>query len=117
MQPQTPEIPLESLPPLKTAWFYILLTLGEGARHGYGIREAVESRTDGKVKLWPANLYGSIKEMTELALLEPLEEDEQPIEDQRRRYYRLTARGRELLRLEADRLQALIDAARASVSG
>lgn len=76
----------------------------------------MENRTAGKVKLWPANLYGSIKDMTELALLEALEDDEQPIHDQRRRYYRLTARGRELLRLEADRLQVLIDAARANVS-
>lgn len=115
MRPEPSPIPLESLPPLKTAWFHILLALGEGARHGYGIRESVEERTDGKVKLWPANLYGSIKEMTELELLEALDDDEQPIDDQRRRYYRLTTRGRELLRLEADRLQALIDAARASV--
>jgi DNA-binding PadR family transcriptional regulator len=117
MQSPRSEIPLETLPPLKTAWFHILLALGEGARHGYGIREAVQRHTDGKVTLWPANLYGSIREMTELALLEALAEDEQPIEDQRRRYYRLTPRGRELLRLEADRLQALIDAARASVAG
>ena len=117
MTPSPSDTPLESLPPLKTAWFHILLALGEGARHGSGIRESVEERTDGRVKLWPANLYGSIKDMSELALLEALEEDEQPIDDQRRRYYRLTARGRELLRLEADRLQALIDAARASVAG
>lgn len=116
--PNSPsETPLESLPPLKTAWFHILLALGDGARHGYGIREAVESRTDGRVKLWPANLYGSIRDMTELALLEALDDEEQPVDDQRRRYYRLTLRGRELLRLEADRLQALIDAARASAAG
>ena len=111
------ETPVESLPPLKSAWFHILLALGDGARHGYGIREAVDRRTGGKVTLWPANLYGSIREMTDFALLEALDEDEQPVEDQRRRYYRLTTRGRELLGVEADRLQALVDAARASVSG
>lgn len=111
---RTPDTPLESLPPLKDAWFHILLALSGNPLHGYAIREAVESRTDGGVRLWPANLYGSIREMTELGLLEPLEEEEQPVEDQRRRYYRLTARGRELLRMEADRLQALVDAARAS---
>lgn len=108
------DLPVSSLPPLKAAWFHILLALGEEARHGYGIRESVEDRTGGKVKLWPANLYGSIREMTDLALLEALDEDEQPVDDQRRQYYRLTSRGRELLRLEADRLQTLVDAARAT---
>jgi DNA-binding PadR family transcriptional regulator len=108
------DIPVESLPPLKAAWFHILLALGEEPLHGYGIRESVDGRTGGRVKLWPANLYGSIKEMGELALLEALDETEQPVDDQRRQYYRLTSRGRELLRLEADRLQGLVDAARAT---
>lgn len=106
--------PVATLPPLKPAWFHILLALSHGELHGYAIRESVDVQTNGRVKLWPANLYGSIKDMTDLALLEPLAEDEQPVEDQRRQYYRLTKRGRELLRLEADRLQGLIDAARAS---
>ncbi len=106
--------PLEELPPLKPAWFHILLALSEEARHGFAIRQAVEERTGGKVKLYPANLYGSIKDMTELALLEALSEGDQPDDDQRRQYYRLTQRGRELLRMEADRLQQLVDAARAS---
>ena len=106
--------PLEALPPLKPAWFHILLALSEGALHGFAIRESVEDRTSGRVKLWPANLYGSIKELNELELLEALSEKDQPDDDQRRQYYRLTDRGRELLRIEADRLQALVDAARAS---
>ncbi|UCC26569.1 MAG: helix-turn-helix transcriptional regulator [Gemmatimonadales bacterium] len=106
--------PLEQLPPLKAAWFHILLALSDNALHGFAIREAVEARTGGGVKLWPANLYGSIRDMAEQELLEPLAEDEQPDDDQRRQYYRLTARGRELLRMEADRLQQLVDAARAS---
>lgn len=108
------ETSLESLSPLKPAWFHILLALSEGVRHGQGIRDAVESRTEGRVKLYPANLYGSVRDMTELALLEPLPEAEQPDDDQRRQYYRLTSRGRELLRVEADRLQSLVDAARSS---
>lgn len=106
--------PVETLPPLKPAWFHILLALSDGALHGYAIREAVDGRTGGRVKLYPANLYGSVREMAERGLLEPLSEEEQPDEDQRRQYYRLTPRGRELLRLEADRLQQLVDAARAS---
>jgi DNA-binding PadR family transcriptional regulator len=100
--------------PLKPAWLHILLALSNGARHGYQIREAVEERTDGGVTLWPATLYGALRDLTDLEAIEPLEGDEDPDDDQRRRYYRLTARGRELLRGEVDRLQALVDAARAS---
>ena len=112
--PNRPDTPPSDLSPIKPAWFHILLALSEGALHGFAIRDAVEERTDGKVKLYPANLYGSIKDMTELALLEGMPEEEQPDRDQRRQYYRLTPRGEELLRLEADRLQLLVDAARAS---
>jgi len=103
-------------PPLKPAWFHILLALGDGARHGFAIRERVEERTGGALRLWPATLYGSVRDMTEAGLIEPLEGDEDPDEDQRRRYYRLTPLGRDVLRAEADRLQALVDAARASAA-
>jgi DNA-binding PadR family transcriptional regulator len=104
----------EELLPLKTAWFHILLALSEGALHGFAIRESVEERTGGRVKLYPANLYGSIQDLTELGLLDALSDEEQPDDDRRRQYYELTAGGREVLRLEADRLQQLVDAARAS---
>lgn len=104
----------EELLPLKTAWFHILLALSEGALHGFGIRESVEERTGGKVKLYPANLYGSIQDLADLGMLDGLSEDEQPDDDRRRQYYRLTAEGREVLALEADRLQQLVDAARGS---
>ncbi len=114
MHQQSSEVPVEGLPPLKTAWFHILLALGEGARHGYGIREAVEQRTDGKVKLWPATLYGAIREMGELGLIEALVGEDDPDDDARRQYHSLTGRGRELLRYEADRLQSLVDAVRAA---
>lgn len=103
-----------ALLPLKTPWFHILLALADGAQHGYAIRDRVEARTEGAVKLWPATLYGSIRELSERGAIVPLEGDEDPDDDQRRRYYRLTPFGRELLRAEADRLQALVDAARTS---
>lgn len=106
--------PLAELCPLKPARFHILLALSQGPLHGFAIRETVERRTDGRVKLWPATLYGSIKDLTEMELLEALAGDDQPDDDQRRQYYRLTPRGRELLRMEADRLQALVDVERAS---
>jgi DNA-binding PadR family transcriptional regulator len=100
--------------PLKAAWFHILLALAEGAQHGFAIREQVEARTDGSVKLWPATLYGSIRDLVAQGAIEALEGDDDPDDDQRRRYYRLTPAGREWLRAEADRLQALVDAARGS---
>ena len=100
--------------PLKPAWFHILLALADGAQHGYAIRSLAEDRTDGRVKLWPATLYGSIRELTHERLIEALEGSEDPDDDARRRYYRLTRRGSELLKAEADRLQALVDAARSS---
>ena len=59
-----PPGPREFLP-LKTAWFHILLALGDGPAHGYAVRSEVEERTAGRVKLWPATLYGSIRDMEE----------------------------------------------------
>ena len=109
-----PSTPIASLLPLKSAWFHILLALSDGALHGFAIRKAVEERTGGRVKLYPANLYGSIKDMADLALLQPLEGPDQPDSDSRRQYYQLTPRGADLLRVEAERLQQLVDAARAS---
>lgn len=99
--------------PMRKPWFHILLALADGARHGYAIRSAVEERTDGQVKLWPATLYGSIRELGEAGLIESADAD-QPDDDQRRNYYQLTGAGREALRREVDRLQELVDAARAS---
>jgi len=100
--------------PLKTAWFHILLALADGAQHGYAIRERTEARTDGAVTLWPATLYGSLRDLAELEAIEALEGADDPDDDQRRQYYRLTELGRRLLKGETERLQALVDAARAS---
>ena len=99
---------------LKGAWFHILLALADGAQHGYAIRASVKARTNGAVKLYPATLYGSIREMAERGLIEALEGADDPDEDQRRRYYQLTELGRQALRGEVDRLQGLLDHARAS---
>lgn len=101
--------------PLKTAWFHILLALAEEPQHGYAIRSAVEERTDGAVRLWPATLYGSLRELSDAGLIEELEAVQEPDDDQRRRYHRLTDLGRDVLRAESDRLQALVDAARAGL--
>src|SRR5579863_3780692 len=99
----------QSFLPLKTHWFHILLSLAGGEQHGYGIMQEVLNRTTGKVRLWPATLYGSIKRLIEAELIE--ESDERPapeLDDARRRYYRLTTLGRRVLDAECDRLQELV---------
>jgi len=99
---------------LKKHWFDILLALADGAQHGYAIRSRVEESTAGRVKLYPATLYGSVREMAESGLIEALEGE--PDADQRRRYYQLTKQGREALGAEVDRLQGLVDLARATAA-
>ena len=99
----------KSFIPLKTNWFHIMLTLAGGEQHGYGIMQEVLNRTTGKLRLWPATLYGSIKRLIEADLIE--ESDERPApeqDDARRRYYRLTALGRRVLDAECERLQELV---------
>ena len=103
-----------SLLPLTPAVLHILLALADEERHGYGIMKEVEGRTGGEVRLGPGTLYGSIKRMFADGLIE--ESDERPDpgwDDQRRRYYRITDFGRRVAGAEAERLQGLIDAARA----
>ena len=95
--------------PLKIQWFHIMLSLAGGEQHGYGIMQEVLQRTTGKVRLWPATLYGSIKRLIEAELIE--ESDERPapeFDDPRRRYYRLTAFGGRVLDAECERLQELV---------
>jgi DNA-binding PadR family transcriptional regulator len=94
--------------PLKRAAFHILLALGNGPRHGYGIRGDVETLTDGAVKLWPVTMYGTIRELGDAGLIEaaaaPAEE-----QDARRQYSELTLLGRRVLRAETARLRALVE--------
>lgn len=107
------EIDPHSFLPLKTQWFHIMLSLAGDGQHGYGIMQEVLERTGGKVRLWPATLYGWLKRLIEAELIE--ESDERPapeLDDARRRYYRLTAIGRRVLDAECDRLQELVRAIR-----
>lgn len=94
--------------------FHILLALADGERHGYGIMQEVESATDGKMRMGPGTLYGSVKRMLADALI--VESDERPdpeLDDERRRYYRLTELGRRVAVAEARRLSGLVSVARA----
>jgi DNA-binding PadR family transcriptional regulator len=105
--------PLKFLP-LKTQWFHVMLALAGGENHGYAIMQEVLERTDGKVRLWPATLYGTIKRLIEADLIEESDDRPKPqFDDARRRYYRLTALGRCVLKAECDRLQDLVRTIRA----
>lgn len=103
----------ESLLPLPVATLHILLAVADADRHGYAIIQEVAARTGGEVTLSAGTLYRSIQRMVELDLLE--ETDERPAadeDDERRRYYRITAFGRDVARAEVDRLQSLVKLAR-----
>jgi DNA-binding PadR family transcriptional regulator len=99
----------ESFLPLKPHWFHVLLSLAAEDQHGYGIMQEVLDRTGGKVRLWPATLYGTLKRLIEEDLIE--ESDRRPapeLDDARRRYYRLTSLGQRVLAAESERLEELV---------
>jgi DNA-binding PadR family transcriptional regulator len=101
--------------PLSPAVFHILVSLADGDRHGYAIIQDVTARTGGEVRLGPGTLYRSIQRMIEQDLI--IETDTRPApeaDDERRRYYRITALGRAAARAEAERLAGLVKLARAS---
>jgi len=94
---------------LKTNWFYILFSLSGQEQHGYGIMNDVLERTSGQIRLWPATLYGTLKRLIDEGLIE--ESDERPapeLDDARRRYYRLTPAGKQVLNAESERLEELV---------
>src|SRR5213594_4336577 len=95
--------------PLKPHWFHVLLSLADQEQHGYGIMQEVLDRTAGKVRLWPATLYGTLKRLMDEDLIG--ESPRRPARDQddpRRRYYRLTTLGRRVLAAESRRLEDLV---------
>ncbi len=102
---------LRSSLPLGASTFYILLALAGGDRHGYGVIKEVEAQTDGTVKLGPGTLYRLIKQLLADGWITEIDGDASG-DDERRRYYRLTARGRAIARAEAERLDALVSVAR-----
>ncbi len=104
----------EDLLPLTPAVFNILLALADSEKHGYAIMLEVEENTHGQITMGPGTLYGSIKRMLKANLIE--ECDERPdlnMDDQRRKYYRLSGLGHQVLRLEAERLASQVQVARA----
>jgi DNA-binding PadR family transcriptional regulator len=104
----------DSFLPLTPVAFEILLALADGERHGYGIMQEVTVRTGGEVRLGPGTLYGSIKRLLAGGLIaESVERPDPALDDERRRYYRLTPAGRRAAAAEAERLQRLVAVARA----
>ena len=100
--------------PLPPAQLHILLALADGDKHGYAVMSEVERMTDGEVSMGPGTLYGAIKRMLNADLIE--ESDNRPdpdIDDERRRYYRVTGYGARVLTAELARLEQLVRAAEA----
>jgi DNA-binding PadR family transcriptional regulator len=99
--------------PLTPAVLHILLALSTQERHGYGIMKQVESDSQGKVKMGPGTLYGSIGRMIDAGLIRESDKKVDPeMDDERRVYYRITAAGREALAAELDRYREVVAVAR-----
>ena len=111
----TEQMELDEILPLSEAALHILMALAEDDRHGYAIIQDVAGRTRGEVRRGPGTLYRSIQRMLEQGLIE--ETRERPaaeLDDERRRYYRITPFGKAAARAEARRLAGLVRLARAS---
>ncbi|MGO9339681.1 MAG: PadR family transcriptional regulator [Terracidiphilus sp.] len=94
--------------PLTPAVFAILLSIAEGEKHGYQIMKDARSSQGGGINMGPGTLYGSLDRM----MRDGLVEESGISDDERRRYYRLTERGRSLLAAELSRLDAAVTSAR-----
>jgi DNA-binding PadR family transcriptional regulator len=107
MSRRTQPAPQDFLP-LALPAFQMLLILGEGERHGYAMKREILKRTGGKVNLGPGVLYGSINKMLEQGLIEESEDrPDSHLDDERRRYYRITPLGRLVAQAEGARLREL----------
>jgi DNA-binding PadR family transcriptional regulator len=104
---------IDRLLPLSPQQFQILLSLTDGHLHGYGIIRDVAARTEGTLRLGTGTLYTALARLEALELVEESDPRSRPADhDERRRYYRLTARGRAVLKAETERLDALVHQAR-----
>ena len=105
-------------PHLGQAALQILIALGPSERHGYSIMREVEAISKGRTRLAPGTLYTNIKRLLAAGLIEEADERPDPaLDDERRRYYRLTPQGQQALASEIDRMEALVARARPWVKG
>ena len=100
--------------PLSAPVFHVLLSLADGARHGYAIKQEVEDRSGGEVRLGPGTLYEAVQRLEDAGYIEETDADEDPANGQaaQRRYYRLTSAGWSVLRTEMRHLARIVDHAR-----
>lgn len=104
---------IDALLPLPLATFHILVALAQEDRHGYAIMQDVATRTDGELRLSAGTLYRSIQRMLEQGLITEINERPAPeLDDERRRYYRITPFGAATARAETQRLANLVRLAR-----
>jgi DNA-binding PadR family transcriptional regulator len=104
---------LQELLPLTPSVFHILLALADEERHGYGVMQDVARQTNDALQLGPGTLYGCLKRMLAAGLIEESGERPDPaLDDERRRYYRLTPLGERTVRAEAQRIAAALAAAK-----
>ena len=104
---------VEQYLPLPASVMHIVVALADGEKHGYAIMRDVAELSDGAVRMGSGTLYGSIKRMLDQGLIEETDDRPDPaLDDQRRRYYRLTAMGHRVGAAEHRRLASLVDAAR-----
>lgn len=109
MSPRRPPLDVDPHLPMKPVAFQILLSLADGDRHGYGITQDIAGRTAARMRIEPGNLYRSIKAMLDEGLIQESERRPAPdLDDERRRYYRITALGRRVVAAEISRLEALV---------
>jgi DNA-binding PadR family transcriptional regulator len=98
---------------LKPHHYHILLALADGPRHGLAIARDVQEISAGRVRLWPATLYGSLDDMRRAGWISEVDDpSERPEESERKRYYRITRQGRGVLAAETERLSSLVRLAR-----
>jgi DNA-binding PadR family transcriptional regulator len=102
---------------VKLHWYYILLALGTGERHGLAIAREVLTLSEGGIKLWPAMLYGSLEDLVDRGWIEALDDPrKRPAdESERKRFYRLTRTGRAIVTAETERLASLVHVARSRI--
>jgi DNA-binding PadR family transcriptional regulator len=101
---------------MKRPWYYILLSVAGGHRHGLAIAREVRELSDGQVRLWPATLYGSLEELVRRGWIREIEDGarQRPDDSERKRYYALTRPGREAMDEETRRLADLVKLGRAA---
>lgn len=116
MQPRSGDP--QNFVPLAAAPLHIVLALNRGERHGYALMSDVEELSGGVMKMGPGSLYGTLKKLVGQGLIEETEGRADPeLDDQRRRYYRLTALGQAVCNAERERLAILVERSRSASPG